>query len=136
MGLVLVLGAIVVVAIAVAVTRSRAVGRRQRMLLQLCAEAGLAYAVLDPFPDTTFLPFRVFGRASANGIENVVWDGTEDRGIRVFDLWVQPGPDEAPRPMTCGVVPLPFSVPEIAILARAKADPSDEAAIGDVVHLE
>ena len=48
------------------------------------------------------------------------WCGTaaHDDAIRVFDLWVQPSTDEARRTMTCGVVPLPFSVPPIAILAR------------------
>jgi hypothetical protein len=38
--------------------------------------------------------------------------------------------------MTCGVVPLPFSVPTIAILPRGQVDPSGEPATGDVVRLE
>lgn len=136
MGWVLLFGVVAAGAIAIAVVRRRAGARRQRALLQLCADAGLAYAVLDPFVDTALLPFRLFGWGSAHGIENVVWDGSEDRGIRVFDLWVQPSPEEATRTMTCGVVPLPFAVPQIAILTRGQADPSEEPVIGDAVHLE
>ncbi|HEX3299963.1 MAG TPA: hypothetical protein VHW68_07605 [Actinomycetota bacterium] len=136
MGWFFLFGVVAAGSIAIAVVRARAGERRQRTLFQLCADAGLACAVLDPFPDTALLPFRVFGWGSAHGIENVVWDGSEDRGIRVFDLWVQPSPDEARRTMTCGVVPLPFAVPQIAILARGQADPSEEPVIGDAVHLE
>lgn len=136
MGWFLLLGVLVAAAIAVGVARARAGARRQRALLKLCADAGLACSVLDPFPDTTLLPFRLFGWGSAHGVENVVWDAGDERGIRVFDLWVQPAPDEARRNMTCGAVPLPFSVPQIAILARGQTDPSDEQVIGNVVHLE
>jgi hypothetical protein len=135
MGWYVVVAAIVVVA-GVAVLRARSGSARQRALLPLCADAGLACAVLDPFPDTTLLPFRLFGWAAAHGLENVVWDAGADHAIRVFDLWVQPRTDEARRTMTCGVVPLPFAVPPIAILARGQADPSEEPVAGEVVHLE
>jgi hypothetical protein len=127
---------IVVATIVVALMRARAGSRRQRALLQLCADAGLACAVLDPFPDTAVLPFRLFGWGSAHGVQNVVWDGSDDRGIRVFDLWVQPSPDESRRTMTCGVVPLPFAVPPVSVLARGQADPSEEPVVGEVVHLD
>ena len=122
--------------VVVAVVRARSGSARQRALLRLCADAGLACAMLDPFPDTTLLPFRVFGWGSAHGVENVVWDGGDDRAIRVFDLWIRPQRDEARRTMTCGVVPLPFSVPPIALLARGQVDPSEEPVSGDVVRLE
>lgn len=135
MGWYVVVAAIVVVA-AVAVLRARSGSARQRALLQLCADAGLACAVLDPFPGTTLLPFRLFGSGAAHGLENVVWDAGADDAIRVFDLWVQPSTDEARRTMTCGVVPLPFAVRPIAILARGNADPSEEPVAGEVVHLE
>jgi len=135
MGWYVVVAAIVAVA-AVAVLRARSGSARQRALLQLCADAGLAWAVLDPFPDTTLLPFRLFGWGAAHGLENVVWDAGADDAIRVFDLWVQPQTDEAHRTMTCGIVPLPFAVPPIAILARGQADPSQEPVAGEVVHLE
>jgi hypothetical protein len=135
MGWYFLLGAAVVGAVVMSL-RARSRSARQRELLRLCADAGLACAVLDPFDDTTLLPFHVFGRGSAHGVENVVWDPSDGGGIRVFDLWVQPAPDEARRRMSCGVVPLPFAVPPIAILARGQGDPSEEPAAGDVVHLE
>jgi len=128
--------AVATAVVVVAVVRARSGSARQRALVQLCADAGLACALLDPFPDTSLLPFRVFGWGSAHGVENVVWDGGDDRAIRVFDAWVQPQTDEARRTMTCGVAPLPFSVPPIAILARGQVDPSEEPVPGDVVHLE
>jgi hypothetical protein len=134
MGWFLVLGLAVAVGVA-AVHRARAGSARQRALVQLCADAGLRFGVLDPFPDATMLPFRLFGWVSAHAVENVVWDEADDRAIRVFDLWVQ-RPDEGRRTMTCGVAPLPFTVPPIAILARGQVDPSGEPVIGDVVHLE
>jgi hypothetical protein len=96
----------------VAVLRVRSRSARQRALVQLCADAGLGCGALDPFPDTTMLPFRL------------------------FDLWVQPRPDERRRTMTCGVAPLPLAVPPIAIVAKGQVDPSEEPVVGGVVHLE
>jgi hypothetical protein len=128
--------AVATAVVVVAIVRARSGSARQRALVQLCADAGLACALLDPFADTTLLPFRVFGWGSAHGVENVMWDGGDDRAIRVFDLWIQPQTDEARRTMTCGVVPLPFSVPTIAIIERGQVDPSGEPVAGDVVHLE
>jgi hypothetical protein len=135
MGWFLLAGALVAVGIVGGLgVRSRS--SRQRALVQLCADAGLSYAVLDPFPDTTLLPFRVFGWGSAHGVENIVLHGTGDHAIRVFDLWVEPTPGQARRTMTCGVVPLPFGAPPIAVLPRGQDDPSEEPVMGDVVHLE
>jgi hypothetical protein len=135
MGWFLLAGALVAVGIVGGLgVRSRS--SRQRALVQLCANAGLSYAVLDPFPDTTLLPFRVFGWGSAHGVENIVLHGTDDHAIRVFDLWVEPTPGQARRTMTCGVVPLPFGAPPIAVLPRGQYDPSEEPVMGDVVHLE
>jgi len=135
MGWFLLAGALVAVGIVGGLgVRSRS--SRQRALVQLCADAGLSYAVLDPFPDTTLLPFRVFGWGSAHGVENIVLHGTDDHAIRVFDLWVEPTPGQARRTMTCGVVPLPFGAPPIAVLPRGQYDPSEEPVMGDVVHLE
>ena len=136
MGWFLLFGVLAIVAVAAASIRARAGSARQRALLQLCADAGLTCSVLDPFPDTTLLPFRMFGWGGAHGVENVVWDGSDEHAIRVFDLWVQPHPDESRRTMTCGVVPLPFAVPQIAILTKGQVDPSGEPVVGDVVHLE
>lgn len=128
--------AVAVIAGIAAVLRARSRSDRQRALLALCEDAGLACAVLDPFPDTTLLPFRLFGWGSAHGVENVVWHGADEHAIRVFDLWVEPAPGEGRRTMTCGVVPLPFAVPPIAVLPRGEADPSEEPVQGDAVHLE
>jgi hypothetical protein len=135
MGWYVVAAAIIVVA-ALSVLRARSGSARRRALLHLCADAGLACAVLDPFPDTALLPFRLFGWGGAHGLENVVWDACADDAIRVFDLWVQPRIDEARRSMTCGIVPLRFAAPPIAILARGRVDPSEEPVTGEVVHLE
>jgi hypothetical protein len=135
MGWYLLLGAAIVGAVAMTL-RARSRSSRQRELVRLCAEAGLGCAVLDPFDDTTTLPFRLFGWESPHGVENVVWNTGDDPGVRVFDLWVQPAPDATRRTMSCGVVPLPFSVPEVAILSRGQADPSEEPVSGAVVHLE
>ena len=129
-------GVIVVSAGVVTLLRARSGSARQRALLQLCADAGLACAVLDPFEDTTLLPFRMFGWSSQHGVENVVWDEADERRIRVFDAWVQPARDKARRTMSCAVVPLPFAVRPIDVLSRGDADPSEEPVIGDVVHLE
>ena len=136
MGWFLLFGVLAIVAVVVASIRARAGSERQRTLLQLCADAGLTCSVLDPFPDTTLLPFRMFGWGGAHGVENVVWDGSDEHAIRVFDLWVQPHIDESRRTMTCGVVQLPFAVPQIAILTKGQIDPSGEPVVGDVVHLE
>ena len=75
MGWFLVFGVVAIAAVVVASIRARSGSARQRALLQRCADAGLACSVLDPFPDTTLLPFRVFGCGGAHGVENVVWDG-------------------------------------------------------------
>ncbi len=129
-----VLVVLVAVAAVLETVRGRARSGRQRALLRLCADAGLACAVMDPFPDTTMLPFRLFGWGSPHWVENVVWDG--DQAIRVFDLSVQPPDTGSRRSMSCGVVPLPFAVPPMAIVPRGGVDPSEEPLIGGIVHLE
>src|SRR3954467_3842938 len=105
MGWCLLCGVLVAACVAAAVRR-RSGSARKRALVQLCADAGIVYSVVDP-SDTTLLPFGVFGSQSAHGGENVVSDEHDGRGIRVFDLWVQTRPDESRRTMTCAVVPLP-----------------------------
>jgi hypothetical protein len=134
MGWYFVVAVVLVVGVVVG-RRTRSRSSRQRDLMRSCADAGLAYAAMDPFADTTMLPFRLFGWGSPHSVENVVWDGG-DRAIRVFDLSVQPPDTGARRSMTCGVVPLPFAVPPIAIWPRGEVDPSEEPLIGEVVHLE
>lgn len=134
MGWCLLCGVLVAACVAAAVRR-RSGSARKRALVQLCADAGIVYSVVDP-SDTTLLPFGVFGSQSAHGVENVVSDEHDGRGIRVFDLWVQTRPDEARRTMTCAVVPLPFSVPGIDVVPRGQIDPSAEPVAAEIVHLE
>jgi len=104
----------------------------------LCLDAGLAFAVVDPFPDTLFLPFRLFGRGSARGVDLVVWDRRDAGAVRVFDYWFEEGTDggEVRASMTCGIVPLAFTVPPLSVCPRDLADPSGEAAPGVNVTLE
>src|SRR3954469_18281318 len=138
MGWCLLCGVLVAACVAAAVRR-RSGSARKRALVQLCADAGIVYSVVDP-SDTTLLPFRVFASQSAHGVENVVSDEHDGRGIRVFDLWVQTRPDEARRTMTwtmtCAVVPLPFSVRRIDVVPSGQIDPSAESVAAEIVHLE
>lgn len=111
---------------------------RQRELMRLCREAGLTFMPLDPFPDTLWLPFRVFGRGTRKGTENVVWDPRDDpTDARAFDHWyVDEGPNDTGvskrRTMTCAVVALPFSCPRLEVVPEATLDPLD----GEDIQLE
>jgi hypothetical protein len=122
----------------VAALRGRRRNRRQRTLLGLCRDAGVGFSVVDPFPDTAYLPFRLFGRGDRRGIQNVVWD-EGDPDIHVFDSWFEERNEQGvgvTHDMTCGVVPLPFSVPRLAVLPRGVRDPSQEPIEGGRVGLE
>lgn len=113
--------------------------RRQRSLVRLCLDAGVSFAVVDPFPDTLFLPFRLFGRGDERGIDSVVWDPRDDGATRVFDYWYRVHNQDGLGTrigMTCGVVPLPFGVPPVVVRARGVVDPSGEPADGQQVRLE
>ncbi len=122
---------------AVAAVRARRRTRRQRELVRLCLDAGVEFAVVDPFPDTLLLPFRLFARGTTRGVEMVVWDPRDMGAVRVFDYWYE---DEARgrsrTSMTCGIVPLPFAVPPLSVCPRDLADPSGEAVPGVQVSLE
>lgn len=114
--------------------------RRQRALLAACWRSGLRFSVFDPFPDTKWLPFPMFGQAFEPRVMNVVWD-RRDEGIRVFDLGVATLQAERDgigdrRWMSCAVVPLPFSCPRLAIASRASVDPSGLGIPGEEVVLE
>ena len=114
--------------------------RRQRALLAACWRSGLRFSVMDPFPDTVWLPFPVFAHERRPVASNVVWARRDDR-IRAFDLAVDllapehEGVRER-REMSCAVVTLPFSCPRIQIGSRTSADPSGIASIGTEVTLE
>ncbi len=122
---------------AIAGVRSWRRTRRQRELVRLCLDAGVEFAVVDPFPDTLLLPFRLFARGTTRGVEMVVWDPRDVGAVRVFDYWYEDEARGHPRiSMTCGLVPLPFTVPPLSVCPRDLADPSGEAVPGVQVSLE
>jgi hypothetical protein len=123
----------------IAALRTRRRTRRQRALLLVCRDAGVEFAVIDPFPDTMFFPFRLFGRGDRHGIENVVWDPRDDGGVRVFDFWFEEQNEQGvgmKQDVTCAVVPLSFGVPAIAVLPRREIDVSHEPTAAHTVALE
>jgi hypothetical protein len=116
--------------------RARARASRQRRLMLLCMRAGLDYAPVDPFPDTTWVPHPLFSHTRI-GTENVVWDREANDGLRVFDLWYEDVGEEGGRPsrrwMTCAVVPVPFSCPRLTVVPRGIEDVSG---LGSEVRFE
>ena len=55
----------------------------------LCQRASLEFSTFDPFPDTIWLPFRLFGRGPSRGTENVVWNDDDGDDARAFDYWFE-----------------------------------------------
>jgi hypothetical protein len=124
---------------AIAGIRHRRRTGRQRALLVLCRKAGVSFSVLDPFDDTVFLPFRLFGRGTRHGFENVVWDPRDAGAVRVFDYWYEEQNDQGigvTQDLTCAIVPLPFGVPPVAVLPRGAVDVSREPTATHTVELE
>jgi hypothetical protein len=112
---------------------------RQRQLSRLCAQAGLEYSPVDPFIDTTMLPFPLFSVARASGVRNVVWDQRDEDLVRVFDhsFQFETGDTVAlGMAVTCGLVTLPFSVPPIDISVRGGIRAWPTAPAGRCVTLE
>lgn len=111
---------------------------RQRELMHVCRDAGLSFMPVDPFPDTLWLPFRVFGMGTERGTENVIWDPRDDPGdARAFDHWyVEETSDDTgidrTRRMTCAVVALPFSCRRLEVVPEG----SIERLEGEDVQLE
>ena len=127
-----------VLLVLIGVVRSRRRAERQRVLQRLCAESGVVFSVLDPFPDAVFLPFRMFGAADRRIVENVVWDRA-DESVRVFDLQYEQRIDDETavrQRVTCGLVQLPFGVPDIAVLPRDLSGPAVRPVEGRRVALE
>ncbi len=94
---------------------------------------------MDPFTDTLWLPFRVFGRGTRRGTENVLWDPRDDPSdVRAFDYWwTEENPDTQAagptRRITCAVASLPFTCPRLEIVPEG----STEAAVaGPDIDLE
>lgn len=131
----------VVVGVGVATVWWRRRGRaaRQRQLMLLCRRVGLEFAPLDPFPDTQWLPFPMFGH-STRGSGNVVWDRRQGADVRVFDFWYQdPGHDDpigVRRRLTCAVVPLAFSCSGLRISPRDVLDDKKHAPGWSEVRLD
>jgi hypothetical protein len=101
--------------------RARGRASRQRRLRQLCWRAGLSFAPLDPWPDTTWLAHPLFAHAR-QGAENVVW-GEHDDDVRVFDLWYEESTDDASRPTrrwaTCAAVRIAVGGPRLRVVPRS-----------------
>jgi hypothetical protein len=110
---------------------------RQRRLMQLCWQAGLEFAPLDPFIDSTWVPHPLFAHPRL-GTENVVWNRESDDGLRVFDLWYEDATDEAPRAArhraTCAVVPARFSGPRLIVAPRGPEE--TVIPLGEEIRLE
>jgi hypothetical protein len=110
--------------------RRRGRAARQRQLMLLCRRVGLEFAPLDPFPDTQWLPFPIFGHPT-RGSENVVWDRRQGADVRVFDFWYQDPGDDDPigvrRRLTCAVVPLAFSCSGLRVSPRDLLDHTKHA---------
>jgi hypothetical protein len=116
--------------------RARGRASRQRRLMQLCWRAGLSFAPLDPFPDTTWLAHPLFAHAR-EGAENVVW-GQHDDDVRVFDLWYEESTDDASRPTrrwaTCAAVRIAVGGPRLRVVPRSIEEPS--GVLGEEIRLE
>jgi hypothetical protein len=114
--------------------RRRRRADRQRRLLQLCWRAGLRFAPVDPFADTTWVAHPLFAHP-CQGAENVVWDDGDD--VRVFDLWYEDTTDDRSRPTrrwaTCATVRVPAGGPRLRVAPRTF---EDLGALGDEIRLE
>jgi hypothetical protein len=131
---VLALLVVLVAVAAVAWSRRRRRGRRQRRLIELCWRAGLRFAPVDPFPDTTWLAHPLFAHPRL-GAENIVWDGHD--AVRVFDVWYEQASDEGSRPMrrwaTCAAVRVPTDGGRLRVVPRTL---DGVALFGEQIRLE
>lgn len=113
---------------------------RERQLMLLCQRAGLRFAPLDPFQDL-WLPFPIFGRGTARGTENTVWQSADDGSVRVFDFWYEERGEDAKswptkKLLTCAVVELPFTVPRLTVEPLTPLDLAATAIEGTRIELE
>jgi Protein of unknown function (DUF3137) len=106
----------------------RARGRvdREHRLLRLCQRAGLDFAPIDPFPDTTWVVHPRFAHPEQRAL-NVVWNRDADDGVRVFDLWyverlADDGGHDVPRSATCAVVPVGCACARLTVVPRGTED--------------
>lgn len=120
-------------------SRRRHAGR-ERQLMLLCERAGLRFAVLDPFQDL-WLPFGLLGRGSERGVENAVWQASDDTATHCFDFWYRTQrrrggawPDTIR--FSCAAVAFAASCPRLTIEPREAFDAVEELLDLDDVELE
>jgi hypothetical protein len=99
---------------------------REHRLLRLCERAGLDFAPIDPFPDTTWVAHPRFAHPEQRAL-NVVWDRDAQDGVRVFDLWYvermsDDGTHDVPRSATCAVIPVECASPRLTVVPRGVED--------------
>ena len=125
---------------AVAVWRFQRRRDRARQLMLLCQRASLEFSTFDPFPDTLWLPFRLFGRGPGRGTENVVWNGDDGEDARAFDFWFEERRNEDSMPVvrrfSCALAALPFACRRLEVAPRGIADGVSELIEGDDLELE
>ena len=118
----------VVLAVIVGGWQARRRHVRQRQLMHLSHKTGLKFMPMDPFTDTMWLPFRVFGKGSRRGTENVLWDPRDDPSdVRAFDYWwVEENPEAKgsgpANRITCAVASLPFTCPRLEVLPQGSVE--------------
>jgi hypothetical protein len=113
---------------------------RARQLMLLCQRASLEFSTFDPFPDTVWLPFRLFGRGPSRGTENVVWNDDDGDDARAFDYWFEERRSQDSMPtmhrFSCALVALPFGCRRLEVAPHDFADDIGELVEGDDLELE
>jgi len=132
--------AIALAAAAVVAWRFQRRRDRARQLVLLCRRASLECSIVDPFPDTSWLPFRLFGRGLSRGTENVVWNDDDGDDARAFDYWFEERRSEDSVTVTlrfsCALVALPFACRRLEVAPHGIADDVRELIEGDDLELE
>lgn len=132
--------AIAVIAVVAVGWRLRRRRDRTRQLMVLCRQASLEFAPFDPFPDTSWLPFRLFGQGPPRGTENVVWNDADGDDARAFDFWFEERRREDSLPVrhrySCALVALPFACRRLEVAPHGLADDVRELIDGDDLELE
>jgi hypothetical protein len=131
---------IVVLVVAVAAWRFRGRRDRQHQLMAACARASLEFSTFDPFPDTVWLPFRLFGLGPGRGTENVVWNDTDGEDARAFDYWYEERRNDDTLPVirrfSCALVALPFACRRLEVAPHDSLEGVRELIGGGDLELE
>jgi hypothetical protein len=132
--------AIALITVTVVAWRSHRRRDRQRQLMLLCQRASLEFSTFDPFADTIWLPFRLFGRGLSRGTENVVWNDDDGDDARAFDYWFEERRNDDSVPVThrysCALVALPFACRRLEVVPHGIVDDVRELIEGDDLELE